>query len=89
MRIQYTTEKEFRGVEHIDVYLAKEPSESVGQKIEILYSSENPSVIMTADNRESKGIAGFGLRIFTGVLIFFAIVLTVFYYLGKYGLLDD
>ena len=86
MRVQFTTEKEFRGVEHIDIFLVKVPSESVGQKIKILYSRDDPSVIMTADNRENKGLMGFWLRIFTGVVIFFAFVLPIFYYFCKYGL---
>lgn len=61
----------------------------VGQKIEILYSRSEPSVIMTADNRESKGAAGFFLRLAVSVLLFFGITYTVFYGLCKFGLLDD
>ncbi len=89
IRVQYRAEKEFRGVEHADVFLVKEPTARVGEKIDVIYSRGDPSVIMTADNRESKGTAGFWVRIFIGVLVFFVIVLAVFYGLCEYGLPDD
>lgn len=88
MRVQYSTENVLRGVEHADVLFAKEPTAHAGQKIKIIYSRADPSVIMTADNRESEGFTGFWLRIFIGVLVFFGIVLLVFYWLCKNGLPD-
>lgn len=88
MRVQYSTENVLRGVEHAEVLLAKKPTVHAGQKIDIIYSRGDPSVIMTAGNSETEGFAGFWLRIFFGVLVFFAIVMLVFYFFCKFGLPD-
>lgn len=89
MRIRYPTEKTERGIEHSELFFAKEPSKRIGQNITVLYSRDEPSKVMTPDSRESAGAAAMYIKLAVSTLIAFGIIFAVLYCLCKYGLPDD
>lgn len=89
MHIRYPTEKTERGIEHSELFFAKKPPERTGQNITVLYSRDDPSGVMTPDNRESEGAAVMYIKLAISTLIAFGIIFAALYCLCKYGLPDD
>lgn len=89
MRIRYSTEIAGRGIEHSELFFARKPLERTGQNITVLYSRDEPSRVMTPDNRESAGAAAMYIKLAVSTLIAFGIIFAVLYCLCKYGLPDD
>ena len=89
MRIKYNTENAARGMEHSEMIFAKKPTEFTGQKIEILYSRDDPQKAITPDSRETDGITVLYLKLILSLCIAFALIFTVMYCMCKFGLPDD
>lgn len=89
MRIRYPIEKAECGIEYSELFFAKEPSKRTGQNITVMYSRDEPSKVMTPDNRELAGAAVMYIKLAVSTLIAFGIIFAVLYCLCKYGLPDD
>ena len=89
MRIKYNIENSERGMEHSEMVFAKKPTEFTGQKIEILYSRDDPHEAITSDSRETDGISVLYLKLILSLCIAFALIFAVMYCLCKFGLPDD
>ena len=89
MRIKYNTENAERGMEHSEMIFAKKPTEFMGQKIEILYSRDDPNEAITPDSHETDGITVLYLKLILSLCIAFALIFAVMYCLCKFGLPDD
>ncbi|MDE6726428.1 MAG: DUF3592 domain-containing protein [Oscillospiraceae bacterium] len=79
MRIRYCTERAARGIEHAELIFAKEPDERTGQNITVLYSRDEPSDVMTLDNRESAGTAMMFIKLAISVVISFTGIYLLMY----------
>jgi len=89
MRVRYNSENTARGVEHSDMLFAKKPPERAGQKIKVLYSREDPGVVMTPDSHETVGAFCLFVKLVFSIAAVFGVIFVVIYGLGSSGMLDD